>query len=277
MKIYPKLSYQDFDEEMKQIVLQSEGIELQFFDENGITSEFNFSDEIRKRKKEFPHLKEIVVHPPLNDYNIEHIILKDSKIIENQLKELVKLSEELDIKLAINYHTYWTKDQYVSTGLDKKIKELLKIIEGTKVVLLIENLFMILDGRIGCPALEICKEINHPNLRTCIDTTHVHCKSNIWEIDFEKMINQDFNPDDCEKFVKQIHFAACLNNDGYIQKGTHGRVHPSEEELKKEVEWLKRYKMENKIFVTEVSEEDYYSRVDQIKEIKMLEKINQEE
>lgn len=276
MKIYPKLSYQDFDEEMKQIVLQSEGIELQFFDENGITSEFNFSDEIRKRKKEFPHLKEIVVHPPLNDYNIEHIILKDSKIIENQLKELVKLSEELDIKLAINYHTYWTKDQYVSTGLDKKIKELLKIIEGTNVILLIENLFMMLDEKIGCSALEICKEINHPNLRTCIDTTHLHCKSNIWKIDFEEMLRQDFNPDDCEKFVKQLHFAACLNNDGYIKKGTHGRVHPNEEELRKEVDWIKRYKMENKIFVTEVSEDDYYSRTDQVKEIKMLEKMSQE-
>ena len=34
--------------------------------------------------------------------------------------------------------------------------------------------------------------------------------------------------------------------------------------------------MEDKIFVTEVSEEDYYSRKDQIKEIKMLEKMNQE-
>lgn len=276
MKIYPKLSYQDFGEEMKQIVLQSEGIELQFFDENGITSEFNFSDEIRKRKKEFPHLKEIVVHPPLNDYNIEHIILKDNKIIENQLKELVKLSEELDINLAINYHTYWTKDQYVSTGLDKKIKELLKIIDGTNVILLIENLFMMLDEKIGCSALEICKEINHPNLRTCIDTTHLHCKSNIWKIEFEEMLRQDFNPDDCEKFVKQLHFAACLNNDGYIKKGTHGRVHPNEEELRKEVDWIKRYKMENKIFVTEVSEDDYYSRADQVKEIKMLEKINQE-
>ena len=276
MKIYPKLSYQDFSEEMREIVLNSEGIELQFFNENGITSEFNFSNEIRKRKKEFPHLKEIVVHPPLNDYNIELIILKDKNIIENQLKELVNLSEELNIKLAINYHTYWTKDQYVSTGLDNKIKELLKIIEGKNVVLLIENLFMMLDELVGCSALEICKEINHPNLRTCIDTTHLHCKSNIWKIDFEKMLKQDFNPDDCMRFVKQLHFAACLNNDGYIEKCTHGRVHPNEDELRKELEWIKKYKMEDKIFVTEVSEEDYYSRKDQIKEIRMLEKMNQE-
>ena len=52
--------------------------------------------------------------------------------------------------------------------------------------------------------------------------------------------------------------------------------HPNEDELRKELEWIKKYKMEDKIFVTEVSEEDYYSRKDQIKEIKMLEKMNQE-
>jgi len=90
------------------------------------------------------------------------------------------------------------------------------------------------------------------------------------------MLKQDFNPDDCMRFVKQLHFAACLNNDGYIEKCTHGRVHPNEDELRKELEWIKKYKMEDKIFVTEVSEEDYYSRKDQIKEIKMLEKMNQE-
>lgn len=277
MKIYPKLSKQEFSEEMKKIVLRSEGIELQFFDENGKTSKIDFSKEIRRRKVEFPNLKEIVIHPPLNDYNIEFIIFKDEKIIENQLKELVNLSKELDINLSINYHTYWTKDQYISTGLDNKIKELLKIIEGTKVVLLIENMFMMLDEKEGCSALEICKEINHPNLKMCVDTTHVHCKSSIWKIDFEEMIKQDFNPEDCEKFVKQVHFAACLNNDGYIKKGTHGRVHPNEEELRKELDWIKRYKMDDKIFVTEVSEDDYFLRPDQIKEIKMLEKINQEE
>lgn len=260
MKIYPKLSKQEFSEEMKKIVLRSEGIELQFFDENGKTSKIDFSKEIRRRKVEFPNLKEIVIHPPLNDYNIEFIIFKDEKIIENQLKELVNLSKELDINLSINYHTYWTKDQYMSTGLDNKIKELLKIIEGTKVVLLIENMFMMLDEKEGCSALEICKEINHPNLKMCVDTTHVHCKSSIWKIDFEEMIKQDFNPEDCEKFVKQVHFAACLNNDGYIKKGTHGRVHPNEEELRKELDWIKRYKMDDKIFVTEVSEDDYFLR-----------------
>lgn len=51
MKIYPKISPQKVEEEMDKIIKNSEGIEIQFFDEHGITSEFNFEDEIRKRKK----------------------------------------------------------------------------------------------------------------------------------------------------------------------------------------------------------------------------------
>lgn len=276
MKIYPKISAQEFSNEMKEIVLESEGIEIQFFDENGITSEFNFSSEVRKRKTEFPHLKEIVIHPPLNNYNLELLMLKDEKIIEKQLRELVVLSEELNMKLAINYHTYWTKEQYISTGLASELENLLKIIEGKNIVVLIENLFMMLDERVGCSALQICKEINHPNLKMCLDTTHMHCKSSIWKIDFEEMLEQDLNPEDCSKYIKQIHFAATINNDGYIEKKTHGRVHPNIDELRKEVEWLKKYGMQDKIYVTEVSEDDYYSRVDQINEINMLKKVNQE-
>lgn len=277
MKIYPKLSSQECSKEMEEIILKSEGIELQFFDENGPTSEFNFEDVVRVKKAQYPHLKEIVIHPPLNNYALEHVMIKDEKMIERQLKTLIKLSEELKIKTSIIYHTYWTQKQYISTNLGKKLEKLLKIIEGKNVIILIENLFMMLDERKGCSALEICKTINHPNLKACIDTTHLHCKSSIWKIDFKEMLKQDLNPDDCEKYVKQIHFAAALNNDGYIKKETHGRMHPNIEEIKKELEWIKEYKMINKNFITEVSEENYYLRTDQIKEIQMLNKSNQEE
>ena len=276
MKIYPKLSAQKFSKEMEKIVLECEGIELQFFDENGIMSEFNFEDVVRQKKLEYPHLKEIIIHPPLDNYNLELIMLKDEKIFEEQLKTLVKLSEELNIKTAIVCHTYWTKDQYIATGLAKKLENLLKMLEEKNVIILIENLVMLLDELKGCSALEICKTINHPNLKMCLDTTHVHCKSNIWKIPFEQMLENDFNPEDCEKYVRQIHFAAALDNDGYTKKSTHGRVHPSIEEVKKELDWIKKYNMINKNFITEVGEEDYYLRKDQIKEIEMLKKLSQE-
>lgn len=84
--------------------------------------------------------------------------------------------------------------------------------------MLIENLYMILDEKAECSALEICKFIDHPNLKACIDTTHVHCKANMYKKDFNTMIHEEFNKEDCEKYVRQIHFASALNGDGYIEK-----------------------------------------------------------
>lgn len=271
MKIYPKISPQVLGEEMDKIVKNSEGIEIQFFDENGITSEFNFEDEIRKRKKEYSNLKEIVVHPPLSNYNLEMIVMKDKTIVEKQLKKMVELSKELKIKTTLLYHTYWTKEQYISTHLADELKKLLKIIENTQVTMLLENIYMILDEKNKCSALEIVKYIDHPNLRTCIDTTHVNCKARIYKKDLKALVDEELNAQDCEKYVKQVHFAAAINGDGYIEKKTHGRKHESKEELENEYNWLCEHGMKDKNYITEVSEENYDLRLDQIAEIKMLE------
>lgn len=277
MKIYPKISLQEISSEMKEIIRKSEGVELQFFDEKDITEEFNFENLIRKTKNEFDNLREIIVHPPLENYNMELLTLKNKKIVENQLTKLVELSKDLNIEICIIYHTYWTKEQYRTTGLANIIKEYLEIVENTKVTMLIENLFMMLDEGKECSAIEICKFINHPNLRACIDTTHMHCKANIYRKDFSKMIHEELNEEDCQKYVKQIHFAAALDGDGYIEKKrTHGRKHPNYESLKEELKWLKEFGMIDKNYITEVSEEDYFTRVDQIEEIKMLEKAIKE-
>ena len=45
------------------------------------------------------------------------------------------------------------------------------------------------------------------------------------------------------------------------------------EELAKEYEWLKNHGMGEKNYITEVSEDDYSTRVDQIEEIKMLKEV----
>lgn len=273
MKIYPKLSAQAYCEEFRAELEKAEGIEIQFFDENGITSRFNFEDEVRKNKTLYPKLKEIVIHPPLDNYNIEHIFFKDENIFKEQLLKMKELTEELDIDMSFVYHTYWPVRQYVSTGLADRIKNQLKLIEGSRVTILIENLFMMLDEKEECTALEVCKLLENPNVRCCIDTTHMHCKANILKKNFVEMVNKELDKDDCEKYVKQIHFAAALNNDGYTCKKTHGRVHPSIEELMDEYDWLNTLGMGDKHFITEVSEEDYYLRADQLKEINMLRKI----
>ena len=274
MKIYPKISHQEFCEEMGNRLKISEGTEIQFFNETDITSWFNFENEVRKVKREYPNLKEITIHPPLCDYNIELIFMKDENIIKKQLEKMIELTEELNIAMNFVYHTYWPVRQYISTGLELKLRNMLKIIEGKDITILLENLFMMADEKEECSAIEICKYMNHPNLRACIDTTHMHCKADIYRKDFYEMISKELNKEDCEKYVKQIHFAAALGNDAFMVKKHHGRKHENIESLKEEYDWLVNLGLKDKNFITEVGEDDYFSRKDQLQEIKWLEEIS---
>ena len=51
------------------------------------------------------------------------------------------------------------------------------------------------------------------------------------------------------------------------------RMHPSIQSLKEDFDLLKKYGIDEKNIVTEVSEDDYSTRVDQLKEIQMLEEL----
>ena len=274
MKIFPKISGQALSDEMKEIIKSKEGVEIQFFDESGPMEKIHFEDEVIKKKEEFPNLKEIIIHPPLNNYNIEYLFLKDESMVKDIFQRLVDLSKKLEIHISYVAHTYLSLTLFKATKMDEKLGEALKLLEGTNVTILIENMYMTFSDRNECSVLEIAKLMNHPNLKVCIDTTHAHCQATIWKKDFYDMVHSVLNKDDCNKYVRQIHFASQLNNDGYIDKQTHGRKHLSLEDVKEEVSWLRDFNMfDDKHIITEVSEEDYGSRKDQIEEIKMLEEI----
>ena len=278
MKIFPKISEGQIPDRMKEIISTKEGIEIQFFDEAGPTESFNFEEQVTRRKEEFPNLKEIIIHPPLNNYNLEFLLLKDESMVEDIFTRLANLSKKLDIHISYVAHTYLNTVLFKSLNVDKKLGKYLKILEGSNVTILLENMFMVLDERRECAVINIAKMMDHPNLKVCIDTTHAHIKSTIWKIPFEEMIKSDATPEDCNKYVRQIHFASQLENDGYIDKITHGRVHSSIEDVEKEISWLRNLNMfDDKNIITEVSEDDYSTRVDQIKEIEMLEEAYKKE
>ena len=94
MKIFPKISEGQIPDRMKEIISTKEGIEIQFFDEAGPTESFNIEEQVTRRKEEFPNLKEIIIHPPLNNYNIEFLLLKDESILEDIFTRLANLSKK---------------------------------------------------------------------------------------------------------------------------------------------------------------------------------------
>ena len=171
------------------------------------------------------------------------------------------------------YHTRWNYVSWKESGCIERLEELLSLIQNTDVSILIENIYS-MEDRIDSAVLKIADYIDNEHLKVCLDICHLHCQANIFRDDFNKFLDNYLNKENAKKYIYQIHYAATLDNDGYIkEKETHGRRHINIEDCKEDYDILTKYELENTNIVTEVSEDDYSTRVDQIEEIKMLEEI----
>lgn len=268
-RIYPKIDAADkYSKEFEEVLRNSEGVEIQFFNENGYASEINIEAKVDKVMKKYPNIKEITIHPPLDNYDIEHILFKDETIFEKQLYTIIELSDKYGITVNLLYHTHWSLIQHEATGVLYKLRRYLKILEGYSSKVLLENVMLIDEKR--CTVLDICDAVCHPNLKACIDTTHLYVRSIIWKQPILEYVSKNLNKDFCNRYVHQIHFATVGNNDGYIDKATHGVEHKNNDSLDFDLKWMEEYNLLNKKFITEVSEENYELREKQLKEIKML-------
>ena len=271
MRVYPKTNeYLEGLEALKPHI--DMGIEIQFLTKN------NWADKIeeplRNAKEELPKLQEIIIHPPIrSDFIFEAVAFSNLEYEINIVKKLVKLSKELNIKIKYLYHTNWSMYCWLNSGIIDRMKELLSYLENTNVGILIENTYPLVEQYEAdeCTVLDIAKTIDNKHLTVCLDICHMHCLANIFDLDFDEFVNNKYlNKELAPKYISQIHFTGTLKNDGFIDHKTHGRVHDTVESFEKDYEVLKKYGIEDKIIVPEVSENNYETRVDQIEEIKML-------
>ena len=269
MNIYPK-TCRNFEgiNNLMPFIKKYGGVELQFFKEGDILAPFEFVSRVEALIKLVPDIKEITIHPPLSHYDIEHVLAKDVTIFQNQLIDMVGLSKKYNIKVNMVYHTMVDIEYHKALTIEK-LKKALKILEGSNVKILLENIFMFFEKK--CTVYEICELIDHPNLRVCMDITHLHCRANICKKDIKEYSKNYLDKELCKKYTYQVHFAYAAKNDGYVDKKTHGVVHDNIDVLKEDLELLKEYGMDKCNYITEVSEEDYSTRADQLRELKMLE------
>lgn len=273
MKIYPKINneLQGIDS-LKTYIEKDKGLEIQMLDWEEIDDiEIVFKNLLNK----IPDIEEVTVHPPIKNgkFNIEVLTHKKYDLEVKRIQKLVDISSQYGIKINLLYHTRWNYIMWKNSGLIDELENLLKFVQNTNVIIFLENWFSMNDKE-NCAIMQVVKEINNEHLKLCIDTCHLKCQANIFRMDFDSFLSNYLNKEDCEKYVYQIHFAATLDNDGFInKKATHGRRHNTIEDLQEEYNILKKLGIEDRIIITEVSEDDYDSRVDQIEEIKMLENI----
>ena len=275
MIIYPKTSENlEGLEYLKRYAEEYRGIEIQLLSYEH-TQKITYNV-IKQLKSQIPQLEEVTIHLPIReDFNFEALAFSKINFEKERLKMLCEASQEFNMKLNLLYHTRWNYISWNNSGAIDRMKELLEVIQNTNVNILIENIYAIVERK-ECSVLKVAKQIDNEHLKVCLDTCHLHCVANIFKISLNEYLNTYLNKEDCKKYIQQIHFAGTLNNDGVIDKKTHGRMHDSWESFEEDFNILKRFGIENKIIVTEVSEDDYSTRKDQIEEIKMLIKKDEE-
>ena len=272
MKIYPKTSkYFEGLDNMMEFVEKYKGVELQYFEENGVIAPFDLATPVEKLMEKIPYLEEITIHPPLCYYDIELVLFKDPNIVKEQLEIVLKLSEKYNVKINLLYHTEWDFTKHKALTIDK-IKQLIKIIEGSKVKLIFENIFMFSEKT--CTVFEMAQEIDSPNCGVCFDICHLYCRANIDKANVEEYAAKYLNPELCKKYIHQVHFSDTKDGDGYIDhKKTHGKMHDNIDGVRYDYELLSRYNMDKCNYITEVSEDDYSIRCDQLQELRWLDKV----
>ena len=275
MIIYPKTSENlEGLEYLKRYAEKYRGIEIQLLSYEQ-TQKITYNV-IKQLKSQIPQLEEVTIHLPIReDFNFEALAFSKINFEKERLKMLCEASQEFNMKLNLLYHTRWNYISWSNSGAIDRMKELLEVIQNTKVNILIENIYAIVERK-ECSVLKVAKQIDNEHLKVCLDTCHLHCVANMFKISLNEYLNTYLNKEDCKKYIQQIHFAGTLDNDGVIDKKTHGRMHDSWESFEEDYNVLKQFGIENRIIVTEVSEDDYYTRKDQVEEIKMLIKKDEE-
>lgn len=268
--IYPKI-----DDKLKGIhalrkyINKYKGIELQIINYDKNTGKFEFEEEIRTILNVLPNVKEIIIHPPTSFCNLEMFLALDKNIVIDLLDKIKDLSLETGIKINILFHLSWSFEISKQIVVPYLI-EILDTIKGFNVQILLENVVFAKDFL--CP-LNICKLIGSNQLKMCLDICHVHCYANMMDLDINNLLKENLDKKAASKYIYSIHFSKALNNDGYKDLKTHGRMHDTKGSLIEDVELLYQYGMYDSIFVPEIAEDNYENREEQIEEIKSLEDI----
>ena len=279
MKIYPKTNeYLEGIEEFEKTLKEYKGIEIQYFKKSDKELvDFKIEKPIEQILERYPYIEEITIHPPLCEYELEIVLLKDKNIFLNQIKTIVRLSKKYNIKINIVEHTRLLMSQAKLTILPV-LEKAKKIMKNTNTKIVFENIYM-MEEQENCSVIELCEYLNSENMKVCIDMCHLYCQAHIYKKKIEEFLEKYLNKEKCQRQVYQIHFAYTANEDGYIDRTTHAIMHPNEETLYYYAKLLCQYGMGDCNWITEVSEKDYSTRKDQVNEIKMLsnQKIKLEE
>lgn len=222
------------------------------------------------------NIKEVILHTPFTRHVLE-VYLMSRKLERSLIKLLIdciKYSSKRDIKIGIIFHAEISTEFIESTCGDYFVKHILDLVEGTNVYILLENSLPVLSAFKSCdmPLVYMVDTLKNTSVQVCLDLCHLQATENCLK-------KEIILPEDVISRIREIHFSATLNCDGYInKKETHGRVHRDYESLKKDFIRIVNMGVNTSdlIMTAEISENNYRERTDMLKELEMLYRVKSE-
>ena len=196
MKIYPKTNEKlEGLEKFEETINKYRGIEIQYFQKSDDELvDFQIEEPIKRILKKFPNIEEITIHPPLCNYELEIVLLKDKNIFLKQIKEIVKLSKKYKVKINIVEHTRLLMSQ-ARLSIIPVLEKSKKIMKNTNTKILFENIYM-MEEQQNCSVIELCEYLNSENIKVCIDMCHLYCQAHIYKKNIEEFL---------ERYLKKQH------------------------------------------------------------------------
>lgn len=168
------------------------------------------------------------------------------------------------IRAGILFHSCIDPRLYAVYGEESLAVELASI-GGDVVDVIIENAIGSMNHKdVTVPSsIHFLRQV--PECVGCIDICHLMATEN-----FTHIVPQ-FKKEDCER-VHYFHCSAALNNDGWRDKSTHGRLHPDYFLACRDLDYMRKlgFDIHNSIIVAEINETDYYGRPDMVHELRYL-------
>ena len=225
--------------------------------------------------EQYEQINTYILHIPFMFVSIQTIY--SSEKLRNDfisfVIDCIKISKQYNKEINILFHMETPMKIFKYCGGLEWVKLIVSLVQDTNVYFLAENSMFTLESKDkqGGPFYHLVKEIDDPHLRICFDICHSQVNKNLFGENYGLA-------EDIGKYTKSIHFSYVVNNDGFKDGKTHGRVHPDIPALKKDLEFLNNhgFDLSRTYLVTEINEEDYLNRPDLIKELEQLEEIQKE-
>ena len=161
------------------------GIEIQTF-YSPIRLDVHTDDQLNMIKNKIKKTNIKSLHGPFCELCPGSIDSRIRDVVVYRYLQIIDISKKLDINNIVLHHGYYPNTTSENKWINNFIETIQKILpEINTISIYFENLFET-DGELIC---KVIREINHPQIKACLDIGHINCFSSKKPIEWFELLN----------------------------------------------------------------------------------------